>query len=341
MARLTALSGLGRKSAAVFLLEIEGRRLLLDLGTGLERGEHPDLSGAGRIDAVLMSHAHVDHCGALDRLNEIGDPPVYATAEALSHLPAHLIPARTGLLPERGISDVFGLRLGTGRAGHAPGGVWMHLPSDQGGLLYTGDFSMEARELRFDPCPLAATLLADASYGDRDSLLSEQIADLAEAAGNGAVLPCPAAGRGPDMALALREQGLEVYACQQIAAETFHLTGQSLPVTQVDCAHPGQIIVAAGSNAESGLPAQLAARTGFRFIFSGHVPHTSPARAMIGSGRALWLGWNVHPRRSDFLALADHCGARRVIPAFLDLDEAPHLTEALGPRLVRNTPLEV
>ncbi|WP_375796897.1 MBL fold metallo-hydrolase [Alloyangia mangrovi] len=40
------------------------------MGGGLEVGERPDLSQAGRIDAVLLSHAHVDHVGALDRLAE-------------------------------------------------------------------------------------------------------------------------------------------------------------------------------------------------------------------------------------------------------------------------------
>ncbi|MBN9887316.1 MBL fold metallo-hydrolase [Salipiger abyssi] len=341
MARLTALSGLGRKSAAIFLLEIAGKRLLLDMGTGLEAGERPDLSGAGRIDAVLLSHAHSDHVGALDRLDEIGTPTVFASAETLRQLPPTLRPVQCVALPERGCADVLGVTVETGRAGHAPGGIWMRFDTDHGGFLYTGDFSTETALLACDPFPRAATVLADASYGDREVALSDQVAALAKAAERGAVLPCPADGRGPDMVAALSARGLEVHACAQIAGEMSRLTGTRPLRADADTARPGQIIVAAGPNAEEGLPAALRDRAGFRFVFSGHVPQTSPAHAMISEGRARWMGWNVHPRCSDVVALADGTGAARVLPAFVDLATAPNLVAELGPRLCRATSLEV
>lgn len=341
MARLTALSGLGRKSAALFLLEIAGKRLLLDMGTGLEAGERPDLSGAGHIDAVLLSHAHSDHVGALDRLDEVGTPPVFASAETLRQLPPALRPAQSYALPERGWSDVLGVSVETGRAGHAPGGIWMRFDTGHGGFLYTGDFSTETALLVCDPFPRAATVLADASYGDREEALCDQIAALAEAATGGAVLPCPADGRGPDMVAALDAYGLEIRACAQIAEEMSRLTGSRPPEADAGSARPGQIIVATGPNAEEGLPARLRDRAGFRFVFSGHVPKTSPAHVMIAEGRGRWMGWNVHPRRSDVLALADSTGATRVLPAFVDLATAPNLVAALGPRLCRATSLEV
>ena len=50
--RLTALSGLGVKGPACFLLEAEGRRLLLDLGRGPDGDALPDLAGVGRVDAI-------------------------------------------------------------------------------------------------------------------------------------------------------------------------------------------------------------------------------------------------------------------------------------------------
>ncbi|SMD09170.1 MBL fold metallo-hydrolase [Primorskyibacter flagellatus] len=335
MARLTAISGMGRKSAAIFLLELEGRKLLLDMGNGLELGEHPDLSAVGKVDAVLLSHVHIDHVGGLDRLHEIGNPPVYASAKTLRCLPDHLKPGQYAILPENGNTQVLGLPVETGRAGHAPGGIWMRFDTPDGGFLYTGDFSTEARLLACDPFPRATSVLADASYGDRSEKLADQIAALAVQAAQGAILPCPENGRGPDMVLALSAAGLNVHACARISAETERLTGHAPPVVDAKTARSDQVIVASGPNAETGLPASVVGRVNFRFIFSSHVPRTSPAHAIIESGQATWMGWNVHPRQSDLVALAQQTGAQRILPAFVNLDEAPQLVAALGPKIIR------
>jgi hypothetical protein len=341
MARLTTISGIGRKSAAIFLLEIEGRKLLLDMGSGLEVGEHPDLSGVGQVDAVLLSHVHVDHVGALDRLDEIGNPPVYATAETWRCMPDRLRPAQSLPLPERGHTQVLGVSVETGNAGHAPGGIWMHFNTPKGGFLYTGDFSTEAKLLVCDPFPQTTSVLVDASYGDRMDALSSQISALATQAARGAVLPCPSDGRGPDMVAALTVAGLTVHTCAQISAETERLTGLAPPIVDAATARPDQIIVVSGSNAETGLPAALMGRAGFRFIFSSHVPRTSPAHKMIETGQAKWMGWNVHPRLCDLITLVEHTGAQQVLPAFVDLDAAPNLVAALGPKLIRTFHTEV
>nr|WP_246739573.1 MBL fold metallo-hydrolase [Martelella sp. HB161492] len=330
---MTVISGLNRKSAAVFLVESAGRRILLDCGDGLEPGEHPDLAGLGRIDAVLLSHAHVDHAGALSRLGEIGNPPVLATARTFGFLPAAERPVRTIEIPEAGAFRLGDLQFTTGRCGHAPGGVWLHLRTARGGFIYSGDISLESPGMPFDMMPAAATLLIDASYGDRDTSLAAQMDDMAAAARSGAVLCCPAAGRGADMALAMEKCGLDVVLDDVVAAEFAAATGRSLPATDAKRARPDQVIIATASNAESGLSRQLLARGGFRFIFSSHVPKASPACALIDGGNAQWMAWNVHPRRRDILALADHCGAKTVLPAFVDMKEAPVLSAALGSRL--------
>ncbi|WP_444666639.1 MBL fold metallo-hydrolase [Cereibacter changlensis] len=74
MPRLLALSGFDGKGPACFVLEIEGRRLMLDLGKGPDAGRLPDLSGAGRIDALILSHGHADHTGALPLRDRLGLP---------------------------------------------------------------------------------------------------------------------------------------------------------------------------------------------------------------------------------------------------------------------------
>lgn len=333
MARLTAISGLNRKSAALFLVEAQGKRILFDCGDGLEPGEHPDLSAIGAVDAVFLSHAHTDHYGSLHRRDEIGNPTVFATQTTLRLLPPNCRATTQHIIPEKGRFAFDGLRLTTGRSGHAPGGVWFHLETGKGGLIYTGDISLESTGMPFDPLPEAASLIIDASYGDRDSALCDQITRMAQAATGGAVLCCPPAGRGTDMALAMAGHGHEVFVSDIIAAEIKDATGRIFPVVDAASARPDQIIIATESNAEGGLSAQLLERGGFRFLFSSHVPKGTPAAALIEGGQAQWLPWNVHPRLRDVLALGQNCGARRILPAFVDLGQAPLLADALGDRL--------
>ena len=65
MAKLTAISGVGAKGPACFLVESGGARLLLDLGYGPDPGQWPDVGGTGRVVALLLSHGHRDHAGGL------------------------------------------------------------------------------------------------------------------------------------------------------------------------------------------------------------------------------------------------------------------------------------
>ncbi|MDX1600383.1 MAG: MBL fold metallo-hydrolase [Anaerolineales bacterium] len=79
------------------LLEVNGHRLLLDCG--LYQGRRDDMEQLNRnfpfepdsIDAVLLSHAHIDHCGNLPNLVANGyEGPIHATY-ATSHLTELLI----------------------------------------------------------------------------------------------------------------------------------------------------------------------------------------------------------------------------------------------------------
>lgn len=60
MRRLTALSGFDRKGPAAFFAQIDGHRLLLDLGEGPDEARRPDIVGLGPVDAILLSHGHPD-----------------------------------------------------------------------------------------------------------------------------------------------------------------------------------------------------------------------------------------------------------------------------------------
>jgi uncharacterized protein len=75
--KLTFLGGADEVGASGILVEISGRRLLVDCGIrpspkarfGLAGDQLPDLSlldRSGPLDALLVTHAHTDHTGALE-----------------------------------------------------------------------------------------------------------------------------------------------------------------------------------------------------------------------------------------------------------------------------------
>ncbi len=134
--RFTALSGLGAKGPACFLVETGGVRVMLDAGAGPDIGRIPDLSGVGKLDAVILSHAHPDHCGALHLLHGVGDPQIFATRTTLDALGVE----GGSELPVQGTAIVAGIGITTGRAGHCAGGIWIRLDIGGGlGVPYRAD----------------------------------------------------------------------------------------------------------------------------------------------------------------------------------------------------------
>src|ERR1700681_953536 len=206
-ARLKAVSGLGPKEPAAFVVEADGCRLLLDCGEGPQPGRLPDFDAIGRIDAIILSHGHNDHAGALRLRHRIGSPPVYATQPGAAGLPGGIA---VQPIPSRGRARVLDVEIETGVDGHAPGGVWLRLAVGEG-LLYMGDHSVESALYCFDQPPATATMIFDASYGDAEETQGRQRGVLADMAESGAVLlPVPADGRGPEIAVFLHQAGFDV-----------------------------------------------------------------------------------------------------------------------------------
>jgi hypothetical protein len=332
--KLTAISGLGSKGPACFLLETGQARLLLDLGYGPAPGLWPDVSGVGQVDALLLSHGHRDHAGALKFLPDIGNPPLHATPAVLARL------GRGGegrALPLHGETRVCGIRVRTGRNGHAPGGIWLHFDIE-GGVLYTGDYGMESPVYAYDEPPLAATVVMDASYGDYGISLQECAARLAPVFERGsALLPVPPDGRGPEIAYHLASvHGKLPCLGVDLRASIERMTDQERESLRPGVAEvlarvardsptitgPQGVLLTGRADASDGETAALVARweaaSAPEIVFTGYFPPGSPAQRMVDSGRATYVRWNAHPRLADNAALARAIGARTVIPAFGD-----------------------
>ena len=85
--RLTFLGGAGTVTGSKYLLECAGRKLLIDAGlfqgpqTLRRRNWEPLAVAASDIDAVILTHAHLDHSGYLPVLWKNGfTGPVYCTS---------------------------------------------------------------------------------------------------------------------------------------------------------------------------------------------------------------------------------------------------------------------
>ncbi|HYX42283.1 MAG TPA: MBL fold metallo-hydrolase, partial [Pyrinomonadaceae bacterium] len=86
MATLSFWGGVGTVTGSKYLLESDGHRVLIDCGLfqGLkelrERNWQDPLFDPKSIDAVLITHAHIDHTGYLPRLVAQGfNGPVYCS----------------------------------------------------------------------------------------------------------------------------------------------------------------------------------------------------------------------------------------------------------------------
>jgi Cft2 family RNA processing exonuclease len=348
MARLTAVSGGGIKGPACFLLEAEGRRLLFDLGYGPQPGQWPDVSSVGKVDALLLSHAHRDHAGGLKLLPDVGNPPLHLS-EPLAHLlKEHAI---GGIFPLRGASDVRGLTVTTGRNGHAPGGVWIHVAAC-GGVLYMGDCCRESLIYAYDPPPPARVVIVDASYGSYESTLAYCAQALEErCAGRDVLLPVPTGGRAPEIALHFARKGivaaLDDAVRQGIAWLGAEHSESGLPEVRGELARIARdappitgrgIMLAATADGTSGAAAGLLAEFEHAstpdIVFTGYLPPGTPAERLTKSGRAAYLRWNVHPRLSDNAALARSVKAEIVVPAFGAPKFAAEWQEAFAPAQV-------
>ncbi|MEI4472795.1 MBL fold metallo-hydrolase [Frigidibacter sp. MR17.24] len=341
-------SGLGEKGPACLRLWTGSETWVLDAGVGPEATSPFVPAWLDGADRVLITHDHVDHIGGAAHAIAAG-LPIHCTAATARALPPG---ADLHLLPERGETVIAGVRVTTGRNGHALGGCWLHLGLGDG-LFYSGDWSEESTWYAFDPPPPAATALIDASYHLDDTPQAARRAALdaalAALAGHQLLFPVPPSGRAGELALHLLAHGTVTLDAPCRAAIAQALDSGSLvpgaarlrPLLDRPFDPAARFLVCDTPNADGGMAWRLVQDWRDRgrlgqdafVVFTGHM--TAHARAIAARG-GRFLRWNVHPPLRDQVGLLRRLGARRAAPLFCSQPEDYLLETAFPAEVILN-----
>jgi KH/beta-lactamase-domain protein len=249
--RITTLGGCKEVGRSSFLLSTPETRILIDCGvtTGAESNGTPylyvpEVSPLSSIDAVVLTHAHLDHCGMIPLLFKYGyDGPVYMTPPtrdlmALLQLDYIEVANREGKRPpydsaliretlKHTITLNYGdvtdiapdMRLTFYNSGHILGSAIAHFHIGEGlyNVAFTGDFKYEKTRL-FDPAvnqfPRVETVIMESTYGGmhdmqpsrRDAEVElERIIKNTIGRGGKVLIPTFAVGRSQEVMIVLEE----------------------------------------------------------------------------------------------------------------------------------------
>ncbi|MFH0859752.1 MAG: beta-CASP ribonuclease aCPSF1 [Candidatus Altiarchaeota archaeon] len=247
--RITPLGGAREVGRSCMLVQTPGSNVLIDCGINVaasDAARFPDLRAVdlaiSQLDAVIISHAHLDHCGFLPYLYKYGyDGPVYCTEPtrdlmALLQLDAVEIGQRednalpfdskeirnlikhTISLDYEDVADITpDIRLTLYNAGHILGSSIVHLHIGEGlhNLVYTGDLKfgdtrlLEAAKFEF---PRVETVVMESTYGgrydqqpkrrDAEELLIREISDTIMRGGK-TLIPVFSVGRSQEVMMVL------------------------------------------------------------------------------------------------------------------------------------------
>lgn len=345
--RIDLCGGFGEKGRTSVAISGGGRRILLDAGikVGASGAEYyPAIpGGVDDIAAVLISHAHEDHVGALSWLLAQGyRGRILMTAETREEAPATLaayadpddfrrfpLPEDRIELFEPGDSLIIGgLTIATGRSGHVVGGVWFAVDDGSRKAVYSADVVPDSSVFVMDAMPACDLLVFDASYGADPvggAARAQAIAEWVAARPGGCLLPTPLSGRSLELMAILDgpfaiHAGMRASLAAQIEARAA-LYPAVVPRLRRRLAeamdwHDGDALPVFPLLADDGMgkagPSAallpLAAATGYPVLLTGHLPAGSPGEALQASGRADWIRMPTHPTLSGNLAIWEGAG---------------------------------
>lgn len=204
----------GEVTGSMHRIEAAGKRLLLDCGLvqgspeAEARNAAPFPFDPASLDALVLSHAHIDHIGRVPLLVARGfRGPIFATAATAALMPVMLLdsaslaeadaeranrqlrPGEPKVVPLYGRDDVEvamrqvrpleydartqvlpGVEVAFREAGHILGSAVVELWADERKLVFSGDLGPRGAPILRDPAVVteADLVMMESTYGDRD-----------------------------------------------------------------------------------------------------------------------------------------------------------------------------
>lgn len=211
--KFIALGGINEHGRNAFLLQGERHKILLDCGLG-EKGEYPDFSkvDVSSIDALFLSHSHLDHTGAIKELIRRGfHGEIYLSKPTFDCMGScDIAPTFLAFKEKRKLSSY--LTVTPFRSGHCFGSYGYLIEMEDKMILYTGDYLEDSvfacDEIRDIKADLA---IVDGAYPKSEKSMERNRNDflklLSSLKGN-IILPLPKNGRSMEVISLLNECNL-------------------------------------------------------------------------------------------------------------------------------------
>lgn len=248
--RLVTLGAFREVGRAAMLIQAGESTVLLDCGInpGAQDPSHAyprfdtDEFDLEKLDGVVISHAHLDHCGILPFLYKYGyDGPIYCseptqvlmTLHQLDYLDVHNREGEHSPYDQKDVREVVthtiplrynvvtdvapDIKLTLHNAGHILGSSMVHLHIGEGlhNIVYSADFKF-GRTMMLDSAmaqfPRAETLIIESTYGSPDDIMPDRegvegklvnIVNQTSEKGGKVLIPVPAVGRAQEIMLVL------------------------------------------------------------------------------------------------------------------------------------------
>jgi KH/beta-lactamase-domain protein len=249
--RVTALGGCREVGRSCFMLSTPETKVLIDCGVNVGSDDNgtpylyiPEVTPISQIDAVVLTHAHLDHSGLVPLLYKYGyEGPIYCTPPtrdlmALLQLDfidvaakeGKTIPYESSMIRETlkhtitlnygDVTDIApDMKLTLHNAGHILGSSVVHFHVGDGlyNIAFTGDYKYEKTRL-FDPAvnsfPRVETIITESTYGgskdiqpnrrEAENRLKEIVKETVSRGGT-VLIPAFAVGRSQEVMLVLEE----------------------------------------------------------------------------------------------------------------------------------------